>query len=270
MSLPLLGGGRGGGGGTGGAEATAFLARTTGLDATHINAYIALIDGLVADGIWSAFDALYVYATQDSTTALLNLVSTNYNCVSNGSPTFTADRGFTGANNSTSMYLDTQFNPQTASSPQYTQNSAHVSVWNTASVAGSGVVAEFGSISSGHQVWIIPRYSDGNTYLRVNDGGSSAGFSDSSGVGHYLAVRPSSSSLIGYKDGSQVQSISSTSVSPASTTFYALSHHDLSLGSTDGSGNRCGSVSYGSQLDATKSGNYYTRMRTYMTAVGAP
>src|SRR4051812_42354 len=57
------------------AASTTFLARTSGLNGTHTNAYNALICGMVADGTWcgSLFDAIYIFATQDSTTALLNL-----------------------------------------------------------------------------------------------------------------------------------------------------------------------------------------------------
>ena len=77
-------------------ESAVFLARTSGLDTTHVNAYTALIDGLVADGVWSKFDVLRIYATQNSTTALLNLKSSSFTAVTHGSPSFTADRGFTG------------------------------------------------------------------------------------------------------------------------------------------------------------------------------
>src|SRR5258706_5828950 len=82
------------------AESTAFFARTSGLDAAHIAAYNTFICGLVTDGLFSKFDVLHIYATQDSTTALLNLVSTSYNGTAVGSPTFTADRGFTGTGSS--------------------------------------------------------------------------------------------------------------------------------------------------------------------------
>src|SRR5438105_2736087 len=61
------------------AAATNLLARTTGLDAAHIAAYKALLNGLTADGIFNSdgtsnfLDALYIWATQDQTTADLNL-----------------------------------------------------------------------------------------------------------------------------------------------------------------------------------------------------
>src|SRR6185295_16016176 len=91
-----------GGGGTASPEVSQWLARATGLDAAHIAADTALIDGLVADGVWSKLDALYFFATQNSATAQLNLISSSYPATANGLPTFTVDRGFTGG--STGVY----------------------------------------------------------------------------------------------------------------------------------------------------------------------
>ncbi len=59
--------------------AAPFLARTSGLDGTHTTAYTNLICGLIADGVWQKLDMLHIYATQNSTTALLNLVQNAYN-----------------------------------------------------------------------------------------------------------------------------------------------------------------------------------------------
>src|SRR5215471_17837360 len=81
---------------TPGPQASAFLARTSGLSTQERNAYINLINGLVSDGVWSLLDALYVMATNTTSTAALNLVSTSFSLVTHGSMTFTADVGYTG------------------------------------------------------------------------------------------------------------------------------------------------------------------------------
>ena len=54
----------------GGSEASAFLARTSGLDTTHTNAFTTLINGLVSAGIWSKLDALWWLGT-NSTRAII-------------------------------------------------------------------------------------------------------------------------------------------------------------------------------------------------------
>ena len=106
------------------AQATAYLARTVGGNEGGNGTNIAtLIDGLVADGVWAKLDALYVLAQQNATDARLNLVGTNYTLT--GTPTFTAYQGFTGGTG----FLDTGFNPATATSPNFIRNNASMSVW---------------------------------------------------------------------------------------------------------------------------------------------
>jgi hypothetical protein len=75
----------------------AFLARTSGLNAAHRNAYTALIDGLVTDGVWTSLDALYITATDTTTNANLNLVSSSFPLTQTGTITFTADQGYSNA-----------------------------------------------------------------------------------------------------------------------------------------------------------------------------
>lgn len=54
-----------------------------------------LIVALIADGIWTLLDALYVFAAADSQAALLNWVAGNA-AGTIGGPGFTADQGFDG------------------------------------------------------------------------------------------------------------------------------------------------------------------------------
>ena len=82
--------------GSGGcSQATTFIARTSGLSGTESAAYTAMICGMVTDGTWTLFDALYIFATNTTTSANLNLVSTNYNITVGVAPTFSADHGYT-------------------------------------------------------------------------------------------------------------------------------------------------------------------------------
>ena len=62
---------------------TNFIARTSGLNDTHDDAYKALLNSLTdaglfaSDGTSTVFDVLYIFKTQDATTANLNLVSSS-------------------------------------------------------------------------------------------------------------------------------------------------------------------------------------------------
>lgn len=251
----------------------AFLARTSGLDGTHVTAYTNLIDGLVTDGVWTKLDFLHIYATQDSTTAKLNLVSTSYTVSVGVSSVFTADRGYTGQDNSTSAYIDTTFNPSTASSPNYVQNSAHISAWSVTNITNSDYPIMGAQNAGGPTLHIYPKYdADNKAYFRINDNNSLAGVSNADSSGHYICNRSSSSAVQGYRNGSSILSSGSdTSNGVPSVNIYSIANHTDSGGqNVFGSSFQQACDSCGSSLNSTDAGNLYTRLRTYMTAVGVP
>ncbi len=250
------------------APAAAFLARTSGLDTTHTNAYIALINDLISDGIWSKLDFLYAFATQDSTTAKLNLVSSSYAATLTSTPTFTADRGYTGAFTGTKA-LSSNFNPSTASSPQFVQNSAHLSAWSVTDL-GTQSTGIIGYSVSGNEAAILPRYDDGNGYFRTNSSNSTGGGATSSSAGFFMGNRSSSSAVQAYRNGSSVMSHTSgdTSVAVQNTTVSVCGININGI--TQASNHQIASASGGSSMNSTEASNYYTRLRTYMTAVGVP
>jgi hypothetical protein len=250
--------------------AATFLARTSGLDTTHTNAYVALICGLVADGVWPKLDLLHIYATLDGTTALLNLVSTSFTGIANGSPVFTADRGFLGVDASTTVYIDTGYNP-VVSPGNYTSNLAHMSAWSltnaTASSSG-GIIIGRDSLTT-NIASVFPKFSDGKAYFRVNTSTGTAGVTNADSRGHFLASRTGASAVAGYINGSNVLSDASASVAMPSQTFKTLARsHDSSV--DQGGGYQLAMASLGGALSPTDVTNFYNRLRTYMTAVGVP
>jgi hypothetical protein len=253
-------------------EAVSFLARTSGLDATHTSAYIALICGLVSDGVWDKFDALYVYATQNQTTALLNLKSTSFNSVAHGSPTFTADVGFTGVGSSSTVYIDTGFNP-TVGSPEYTQNSAHISNWNLTPGTNQELAA-IGSKAAGSNSlsYMVPQFGgDAIFYLNTAVAGLGQKITNSAGTdAHWIDNRLNSGVLSGWKNGVQIYgSVLAQISSPVlNQNFYALGMNNN--GTPQGCDYQLASTSIGSHLSDADCINFYGRLRTYMTAVGLP
>ncbi len=247
-------------------SATAFLARTSGLDTTHRNAYSNLLCGLDLDGVLSKLDALYIFATQDSATALLNLVSTNYTCVSNGPPTFVADRGFTGVSGSSSVYLDTQFNPITATTPNYVLGSAHISAWSNTSAQGANDVSMGLVNGGGNEVFIIPRTTSNIGRFAVNCGESDV--SNTDGSGYYIAVQPDGISTVVYRNGVQIISAASTGSFSLNMSMPILAIRDSGTGIQSGSGRQHSAASIGASLSSTDAGNLNSRVHTYMTAVG--
>ena len=248
------------------AEVAQFLARTTGLNTTHTNAYTALINGLVTDGLWSKLDVLRIYATQDSTTALLNLKSSSFTAVPHGSPTFTADRGFAGVDSSTTVYIDSGYNPVTAGGV-FTQNSAHVSAWGVTDASGCNI----GLNSGAYNTKIFPSLTTTvNSYYSLNGGNNAliVGIVGS-GLGHHIINRSASNALQAYKNGSANGSNSDGSTALYSGNFYELANNNAGTGAS-GNSNQLGVTSIGSSLSSTDATKFYNRLRTYLTAVGVP
>src|SRR5882672_3340849 len=132
-------------------QTTAFLARTSGLSGTETAAYKVLINGLVADGVFSLLDALYILATNTTTTANLNLISTSFGLTQTGSVTFSADHGYNG--DGSTGFLSTGFTPNVGGT-QLTQNSASLGVYvltnrTTASVNMTDIGTHIGFSGSG-------------------------------------------------------------------------------------------------------------------------
>jgi hypothetical protein len=220
-----------------------------------------MIDGLVADGVWSKFDVLYIFATQTQTTALLNLISSSYTGIANGSPTFTVDRGFSGgASGNSTVFINTTFNPSSAPSPNYTLNSAHLSGWclndiqetrNFMGATGAGIYAKF---------------TDNNAYFAINTG-TNINAAVANAIGHYIGNRSASNATQGYKNGSSIVSGSVASTGVPNFQYFVLSDNN---GAPLGANNQLAMASIGASLSATDATNFYNRLRTYMTTVGVP
>jgi len=244
-----------------GPHAAAFLARTSGLDATHTNAYINFINGLDTFNLFAKMDSVKMYFTQDSATALLNLVSTNYGSTIINTPVFTADRGFTSGTNGG---INDNFDPITATSPIYAQNSAHCSVFSVTD-PGESSIAIFGSISS-VETEIYPRYTDGNAYFRCNSS-NIAGVVNGSPIGHFISNRPNSTTVEGYIAGARVlNNTGAASGVPAD--------HGFSFGAGISgplvSPHQLGATTIGGGLTTTDAANLYSLVRAFATAVGVP
>lgn len=246
--------------------ATAFLARTSGLDGTHTNAYKALLNGLTTDGLFNSdgtsnyFDALYVYATADATTSLLNLCRATYNSTNAASSTFTADSGYAGGG------LNTAFDATTATSPNFVQNSAHLALWNLTNITTS--VSTMGNSAtgvSGESNLFIKLTADNNFYARLNDAGA-GGVAISDPRGLLIGTRTSSSNIDHYLNGASLGAVTNSSSAPAAGSLNVMR---AGAGTSD-TVHTIAAASIGGALNSTQAAAYYSRMRTYMTAVGVP
>lgn len=251
-------------------QATAYLARTTGGNeggnAVNIT---ALICGLVTDGLidgdlltgkcGSHLDALYVLAQQNATDAVLNLCGTSYTLTNVFGATFTSYVGYAFPGSS---QLDTNFNPTTASSPRFVQNSGNFGFWSYSVVVEGS--PEMGNSTAGTASNVYSSFTGSIFYTAVN-GGTLAATPTPGTNGLFVGDRSSSSNTVSYWNG-----ISKISEAGASS---AVLNADFTVGLVSGGSSTAQKISeahIGGSLSPTLNLALYTRLRTYLTAVGVP
>ncbi|HUO50728.1 MAG TPA: hypothetical protein VMU25_04170, partial [Candidatus Paceibacterota bacterium] len=240
----------GGGGSSSCSQATTFLSRVS-VDAAHQTNYANLICGLVADGIWSKLDVLYIFATQNSSAALDNLISSSFTATPSGSPTFTVDRGYimSGSN-----LINTNYNFAT-NGTNYTQNAASIGGW-------TGTTA-----SNYNSSWFTSTAYGGDTFIETYDPGSSVAAFSINGTakmtiantvasGMFAVVRSDANTESLYHNGSLLSSQARGTVALENGTFEA------------GYGTIRAAFA-GGGLSASDVSNLYTLLSAYMQAVGA-
>lgn len=152
--VPMTGAGKGAPGGGGFtpscAQSSTFLAAATDvtLTADKMN-YDTTICGVAADfGGTLPTDVWYIWAAPTQATALINVANPGtFNGTLHGTVSFTAYQGFTG--DGSTFYIDSGFNPSTATSPNFVQNSATVGVYVLTNRTTPATVWNVGCASGG-------------------------------------------------------------------------------------------------------------------------
>lgn len=233
-------------------ETQTLIARmTTKPSDAHARAIDKLLSTLIVSGAYATMDAFYVMAAQDAQAASLNWIADAYNLTLGGSPTFTAYKGYTP--NGSSTYLDTGFNPTTASSPKFTQNSAHMFAWHLTAVDASFDV--------GNTTSRITKPGTANVFTRPNN--SSNMSASGSYTTHKGWVRTASNAAAIY--------ISGASAGSTTTASAALTNYNFGIGRTSATefgASQVSIVHFGSQLTATQIAAIHTGCREYGLAIG--
>lgn len=241
------------------ADASQFFARITDPGSTRKDLYAALIDGLDADGVWSELDGLWVFAADIAANAVVNLKANVATAVEVNSPTFTADRGYTG--NGSSSYLELGLF-ETFS--QFGTNNG--SVWCWSRTAGQQSWYMFGTeTGASPQVTMLPRWTDDNLYFYPNNTTLNFTANAASGAGLYGWSRVPTNMARAYKNGVNVKTDSGSAPTGPPTGHKALI---LRQGGTL-SNAQCAAAAIGDSIDGALATALYDRLQTYMTAVGA-
>jgi hypothetical protein len=256
-------------------QATTFLARTSGLTAPQQTSYKNMICSMVTNGVitgslassdycGSKLDRFYLLGAPDSTTSLLDICG-HASLSASGSPTFTANAGWNGAESSGQCLLS-DFVPSTGGG-SYTQNSAHLALWNLTNSTSGGVDAGTGpNPSPGPGITIMQlKYTAGDFLTSINDNNVDTGFATTDASGYYVMNRTGASTVDTYRNGSLLYS--------PNTTSTGLSAYQLSLlafsngGSCNfGSPHQISVAHVGGALSSTNIGNIKTAVCLFVAA----
>lgn len=261
---------------TPGTPATNFLARTSGLSGTETDAYCVLINGLVTDsiitgnlsgatGCGTVLDGLYMFATKNTTEANRNLCGTSFGITVGGSPTFTADRGYTG--DATTAFLDTGYQLLTGGG-NFAESSGAVGACilnaRTTALLYTAVGAEE-STGSTSQTFIILNGLQG--LFRVNsDNGVAPVITSSQGT--WISSRTASNLTTAYLNGASIGTSAQAGQARAAANLYFLATNQAGVGAIAFSGDQIGAGFLGAGLDATKAAAISSRISAFITSVG--
>jgi hypothetical protein len=224
-----------------------------------------LIVGLKADGVWAKLDRLWIFAAENTQSALIDLFALA-EAIPGGGTAFTANRGYAGNGASN---IRTLFNAATMG-VKWTTAAAHMAAWDNtnraaAATAITGAGNDIDSVTD-----LMPFHTSG-VVTRINSAPS--GFpsaSNSTSQGFFIGQRNDATQIENFYNGVSLGTAANGGTTVVSVPFYICARND---NSGDGSGfmtDQVSMVSYGGKFSSTETLAYYNRLRTYMTAVGVP
>lgn len=249
-------------------EVSQYFARlSTKPDDVQAPRYEALIDGLVADGIWAKGDALWVLAAPETGAARANLIKASTLLLAVSGPTFTAFKGYKG--NGANAYIRTQFTPSTQG-VNFVRDSASIGVWNLTDRVASSQAAYGASDGASKNSHAYLYYPPDQSYFRLN-GPEGAGITNAAGKsnGFFLSNRSGASAREVYRNGVSMGSYpGSASTDPIALNMYLLCNNINGTGYTFTT-DELAMFWIGGSLTSTEAANFHTHMSTYLTNVGA-
>lgn len=246
-------------------QSATFLARTSGLSGTETIAYQALICGMVTDGTWSLFDALWVFATNTTTTANLNLISTSFGLTKTGTVTFTADSGYTG--DGSTGFFNTAFTPST-NGVNFTQNTASFGTCVLNSRTTPQTWGELGSQNGGPYSYLLPYASGPVVQYNVNATAVFPSNASTNAQGSWILVRTGTNAGELYLNGAGLVAYTAAVQALTTIPFYIFAIN-VSGTATDISGDNLGYVFLAGGLTGTQAANIRSRLSTFLTTVNA-
>ena len=199
------------------AEAAQFFARITDPGTTRKNQYAAAIDCLVSNSVWTPMQMLMLYAADIQANALINLKSSSFPNVNNGSVTFTANQGFTG--DAATNYLQTGYVPSVNGS----QDSQTIGVYilNNRTTTASKIAIGSQDVGGANPLAIGPLWLGGFTWT-VNSTAQLVTQTNTTSQGSFAATRRGATDSEGYKNGASLGTNATASSGLNNDEYYIL------------------------------------------------
>lgn len=250
-------------------DAQAFFDRVTAaggsLTLTEKNAIIQLIVDMKSAGVWTKVKAAYPMVGGTQSSCMQNLKSFSFTGIPQNTLTYSST-GATG--NGTNSYIDTQFNPFLYSNI----DSAHLGFYSRTNIVGSspvdiGVADDFNS--RGYSNVILDMSSLGAGVGMHSNANTPIGILGNS-LGFLMANRVNNTQAQAWKNGSNVLTYSSNSITPSDANIYIFCLNYNASGTFNPVGfspRQCAFATMGDGLTNVEAAAYYTAIQTFQTAL---
>jgi hypothetical protein len=242
---------------------TAAFATATGItDATILNALNTFDTGLISNGLATKMKALYPFVGGTANTHKYNFMDardTNsaFRLTFNGGGLHSS----TGYKpNGSNAYANTFLTPSANLSP----TSSHISFYSRTNVSTTQV--EMGVTTNNSDYYLIEINTSGTSYFAVNNAGIVSS-SDSNSLGFYVANRPSSNLINGWKNSTKITTgVNSYNPSPSILPIFIGAWNE-NITPMYYSTKECAFSSIGDGLTDSEATTFYTLVQALQTAL---
>ena len=247
-------------------ETHAYLANcTTKPTAVWTVALNTLIQTLIINGVWANLDRMWIFATTAQQNARISIINPTSTLVTEGgTPTWTAKQGYTG--NGSSMYLNTNFNPNTQEVRASLNSTAYGIYTRTQPAAATAVEMGARNIATTVYDYLCLNFTAIGKYAKVNDGTASPGVKVADTTkGLVSAVRTTSTAQSIWVNGSSIATSADASVSVIDEAIYVLCYNLGGVAASFSSAQLSMAYFGSSSIDQLK---FYNAFQTFMTTLG--
>lgn len=248
-------------------SAVAWQAAVTAAGGTVSNTQLARVSNLIAcyktNGIWTGKDREWLYASENATQALLDIVNLQTATV-HGSMTFSAGHGYTG--DGVSAYIDTNYVP---GSGNFAVNNSEFQAYVLTARLTGATYSEIGANTNafGSDSFIYPWLTDNNSYGASQN--SSNSVPATTVAGFYAINRLAIGAATETLNGAFFMTIAGGAATIPTLSFISHGRRDGTAGApSDNSADQIGNIAIGAGQTPTQAAAQSNCINAYMTSLG--